>query len=1253
MSFPDAETFARDLDCERGAPTRGQILRLFNLLPWGVPPRGAPQQKVPYFACGAYSQGGLQGIRGECDNFPMSVRAITAFVRAQVPGHPFTTVALFQNTQTDVHVDSRNAPLPNAVIAVSQFKNGQVWVGDGEGPVVRTINGARVPGSLLPVAEHPVTFDAFRFPHCTEQWTGERIVAVAFSVSSLARLSPNDIEQLRQLGFILHQSVLAAPARQDTPPVLSSSLWTFEIFSGHANLSRALWNVGFHVLSFDSAAVDGNSPTVRLDLSTEAGQDVFWKLLEAHKPFFFHLGVPCGTASRARERPLPEHHVLAARPPQPLRSSEFPLGLPTLPADSKDSWRVRTANVLYKFSYRLLLHCCRFGIACSVENPTNSLFWQVLESFAEQENRLWPPAQLEYVDFHSCCHGGSRPKKTRLLATKGLFTQLRAVCQKDHPHKPWSLIYRQGSTVFSTADEASYPPLLCKRMADLLLQSAQSRGFSLVPASPLHAQSQASLGKQSRKMTPLIPEFYRVVWKPASFVPDSSCKILLRHSEGGGGKPKEIDDSMGDDALQPPAVQRGGQGKPEEIDNSMGDDALQPPATQRAIKVGFWLNPQQHVQEATKLEHPVDVANPVDEVAEVSVKACMDLPKRELMHQRKLNLLKATLLVKQLDQKEAELHDSFPPWYRKVVADKKILAWEALLQTYGYSDMEAVNFLRQGVRLVGESDLPECFKPKLVPATMSEAELRDTAKPRRQAMRLSRHASDEDHVKHLHAATDEEVSLGFLEGPYDEDEVSAILGHDSWGAIRRFILVQGAELKLRPIDDGLEAQINAAYTSLIKLEMQDSDYIASLAKKIGELERLRAERLGCKPRPWKGKTLDLTKAYKQLPLHPEHRDLAVVYFRGEGGKDCYYISNALLFGSSAAVFAFNRVARSLWYLINKILLLPCGYFYDDFPLFSLAEDAEEMDEMVTEFLHLLGWRHATTGSKGKAFSEVFTVLGMQLDLSCLDRGTIVLANKPGRIERIVELLNKCKARGFMSRHEAQVLLGLLNFAAGFYAGQALRPTCCDLNAIISGASIRHGDLARMCDHATVVLRETSPRIISSLESRPLIHIWTDGSWEQGVAGLGAVVYDCESGQGAVFQGTLPQNLVDHWKAGVGSQLICEIELFAIVAIRSFLMNKLAGRKCIFWTDNDSARAAMIKGYSSSLAMHVLVRRLASIEAGGSCIRWVERVPSFSNISDWPSRGEGGKALELVNAKKVESFPFDRSLIEALLTDDAS
>ena len=36
-------------------------------------------------------------------------------------------------------------------------------------------------------------------------------------------------------------------------------------------------------------------------------------------------------------------------------------------------------------------------------------------------------------------------------------------------------------------------------------------------------------------------------------------------------------------------------------------------------------------------------------------------------------------------------------------------------------------------------------------------------------------------------------------------EVSSVFGHDRWRIMRRFVIEQGA--KLRPIDDGLEAQL--------------------------------------------------------------------------------------------------------------------------------------------------------------------------------------------------------------------------------------------------------------------------------------------------------------------------------------------------------------------------------------------------------------------------------------------------------------
>lgn len=76
------------------------------------------------------------------------------------------------------------------------------------------------------------------------------------------------------------------------------------------------------------------------------------------------------------------------------------------------------------------------------------------------------------------------------------------------------------------------------------------------------------------------------------------------------------------------------------------------------------------------------------------------------------------------------------------------------------------------------------------------------------------------HIDHLLEATQEELDLGFLEGSFHtEHEVTQFLGRDDWSVIRRFVLVQGAEMKLRPIDDCLEAQLNFAYTPTSYLKL--------------------------------------------------------------------------------------------------------------------------------------------------------------------------------------------------------------------------------------------------------------------------------------------------------------------------------------------------------------------------------------------------------------------------------------------------
>ena len=199
--------------------------------------------------------------------------------------------------------------------------------------------------------------------------------------------------------------------------------------------------------------------------------------------------------------------------------------------------------------------------------------------------------------------------------------------------------------------------------------------------------------------------------------------------------------------------------------------------------------------------------------------------------------------------------------------------------------------------------------------------------------------------------------------------------------------MQGSEGKLGPIDDCLEAQLNLiAYTSTSYLKLQDVDYISGLALKIASA--ISSGDCASKTGKWLGKCLDLSKAYKQIGILPEHRYLSVIFCHDNKGLPRFYVSNALMFGATAAVYSFNPVSRSLRFLFNKMLLIPCGVFFDDYPMFSPGELAEDADRSASELLDLLGWKHARTGPKGRPFEPCFQVLGCTLNLERAAAGEI-------------------------------------------------------------------------------------------------------------------------------------------------------------------------------------------------------------------------------------------------------------------------
>ena len=130
-----------------------------------------------------------------------------------------------------------------------------------------------------------------------------------------------------------------------------------------------------------------------------------------------------------------------------------------------------------------------------------------------------------------------------------------------------------------------------------------------------------------------------------------------------------------------------------------------------------------------------------------------------------------------------------------------------------------------------------------------------------------------------------------------------------------------------------------------------------------------------------------------------------------GQSVSYFISSALMFGSTAAVYAFNRVSRSLWHILAHTLSLWLTVYYDDFPILEMAETAESADEGIAAILDLLGWKFARTGKKAEPFSDVFDVLGVTFDLQGTANGNIVLRNKTARVAALVSTLDQLDSGG--------------------------------------------------------------------------------------------------------------------------------------------------------------------------------------------------------------------------------------------------
>eukprot|EP00434_Breviolum_minutum_P042196 symbB.v1.2.037543.t1/scaffold5571.1/size28630/6 len=186
--------------------------------------------------------------------------------------------------------------------------------------------------------------------------------------------------------------------------------------------------------------------------------------------FFAHFGTPCNSYSGARKDD---------GGPPPLRSSEFPDGLPVL--SDQNLCIVFMGNLFNERTCEACIAIVTVGGDFSIENPLGSLIWET----PSMKQLIWD-ARAWWVDLDQCAFGAPSRKPTRLiLSNQRMQRSLHKTCPGNHVHevlkgKVYSEQFKK--VVYRTKLAQEYPWELCRTMAKDIQDLWQSPLSHLEPS---------------------------------------------------------------------------------------------------------------------------------------------------------------------------------------------------------------------------------------------------------------------------------------------------------------------------------------------------------------------------------------------------------------------------------------------------------------------------------------------------------------------------------------------------------------------------------------------------------------------------------------------------------------------------------------------------------------------------------------------------------------------------------------------------
>lgn len=646
--------------------------------------------------------------------------------------------------------------------------------------------------------------------------------------------------------------------------------------------------------------------------------------------------------------------------PKPLRSDQHPLGLPGLVG--KDLAKVVSANATYAAMIQVCILCLELQIAISIENPGNSIFWKIpfIVKFLEAHPGF-------DAMFHNCVHGGLRDKLTRWWSDRDWFLPLAMLCDKQHVHAKWNPEVKDGRVVYPTHEEAAYPMLLCKRLADIAFQQSILQGATFVDT--LQEQIETSnttahrflinMLPRGKKYKPLVSEYgsYALVaTKPRENLDDKNllesfpkgARVVHRRLFTGKVRVDEKNNK---------------QNKPFESNESLTEITVQKIFEQKGTKdaweilsVGVPRDERAFLQKAFEAGHPRSMGMHLSEGVQEMLRRNFSGNHYDLVKKRLDYISKWSKRAQELATQEAQLHQGLPEHLKELLSGKRILLLKEMLLNASYPDDKLAEDISEGFGISGWLQKSNVF-PK------------ETKRPEHDlhTVRLMAKGLNKMIVEQVSSQAGSELAVKTWASTKEELEKKWVF-LDASGQADDFILAKRFGLeqktKLRVIDDCTIGGWNKTCGSLEKLRIHAIDeMVAYLSWTMSEIDPGIAKKIV-------GKTYDLTSAYKQFGVHSRDREvLRIATWNSDENKVALLGVNALPFGATGSVSSFLRVAMAVWFLGTRCLDLAWTCFFDDYTLISREETSNSASFAAESLFKLLGIKYAQEGSKDTCFSK--------------------------------------------------------------------------------------------------------------------------------------------------------------------------------------------------------------------------------------------------------------------------------------------